>query len=250
MTTATIRLADMTWMEFDRRVRDEAPIVLVPVGCTEQHGPHLPLSTDVILPEAVALQVAARIDAIEAPPLSYGCKSQPKTGGGNHFPGTVSLDGGTLIAVLRDIINELARHGVRKIVLFDGHVENQWLITEAIDLSLRDQRREAVHDLRVVKLGYWEFIDRESEAVLFPGGLISWALEHAAVMETSVMMYLRPDLVRQDLIVDHPPAHFPPYDVHPSDRRTSMVSCRPRHLRRRKRISGFWSRSFRISRLR
>jgi creatinine amidohydrolase len=209
----------MTWMEFARRVRDDAPVVLIPVGSTEQHGPHLPLSCDVILPEAVATRVAERIGGIVAPPVSYGYKSQPKTGGGNHFPGTISLDAATLTAVLRDVANEFARHGVRRIVMFDGHMENQWFITEAIDLALRDQRREGVRDLRIVKLGYWEFINAETEAVLFPDGLISWALEHAAVMETSVMMHLRPDLVRAELIADHPPADFPLYDVYPFDLR-------------------------------
>lgn len=215
--TSKTRLADMTWMEFARRVRDDAPVVLIPIGSTEQHGPHLPLSCDVILPEAVATRVAERIGGIVAPPVCYGYKSQPKTGGGNHFPGTISLDAATLIAMLRDVTNEFARHGVRRIVLFDGHMENQWFITEAIDLALRDQRREGVQDLRVVKLGYWEFINTETETVLFPDGLISWALEHAAVMETSVMMHLRPDLVRTDLIADHPPADFPLYDVYPFD---------------------------------
>jgi creatinine amidohydrolase len=212
-----LRLADMTWPEFERRVREDDPVFLVPVGSTEQHGPHLPLSTDVVIPEAVALGVAAEIGGIVLPPVSYGYKSQPKTGGGNHFPGTISLDASTLVGILRDIVNELARHGARKIVLFDGHMENQWFITEAIDLALRDQRREGVTDLRVVKLGYWEFINAETEAVLFPEGLISWALEHAAVMETSVMLHLRPDLVRTDLIPDHPPADFPLYDVYPFD---------------------------------
>ena len=215
----SVRLADMTWMEFADRLRTNAPVILVPIGSTEQHGPHLPLSTDVILPEAVATRVAERIGAIVAPSVSYGYKSQPKTGGGNHFPGTISLDGATLVAILRDIVNEFARHGARKLVLFDGHMENQWFITEAIDLALRDQRREGVTDLKVVKLGYWEFINAETEKVLFPEGLLSWALEHAAVMETSVMLHIRPDLVRADRIADHPPADFPLYDIYPFDLR-------------------------------
>jgi creatinine amidohydrolase len=212
-------LADMTWMEFARRVREEQPIMLVPVGATEQHGPHLPLSTDVILPQTVATRVAREIGGIVAPAVGYGYKSQPKSGGGNHFSGTISLDGSTLIALLRNIVNEFARHGVRKIVLLNGHMENDWFIVEAIDLALRDQRREGVHDLRVVKIGYWEFINAETERILFPTGLISWALEHAAVMETSVMLHVRPDLVRAELISDHPPAEFPLYDVYPLDTR-------------------------------
>ena len=212
------RLAELTWFEFADRVRAD-PIVLIPVGSTEQHGPHLPLGTDVYLPNAVADRVAAELDAIVTPALAYGYKSQPKTGGGNHFPGTLSLDASTLVAVLRDVINELARHGIRKVVVFDGHMENQWFIVEAIDLALRDQRREGINDLRVVKLGYWEFINPATERLLFPDGLVSWALEHAAVMETSVMLAIRPDLVRQDRIPDHPPADFPPFDIYPFDTR-------------------------------
>lgn len=216
----SVRLADMTWMEFDRRVREENLIVFLPIGSTEQHGPHLPLSTDVVLPEEIALRVAERLGGIVAPSVSYGYKSQPKTGGGNHFPGTISLNAATLVALLRDIVNEFARHGVRRIVLFDGHMENQWFITEAADLAIGDQRREGVNDLCVIKLGYWEFITEATEDVLFPDGLLSWALEHAAVMETSTMMHLRPDLVRPHEILDHPPADFPPFDVYPFDLRT------------------------------
>jgi creatinine amidohydrolase len=214
-----IRLAEMTWMEFDQRIRSDNPIIFVPVGSTEQHGPHLPLSTDVILPGEVALLVAAELGGIVAPAIPYGYKSQPKSGGGNHFPGTISLNAATLVAVLRDIVNELARHGARRIVLFDGHMENEWFITEAADLALTDQRREGVTDLTVIKLPYWEFISKATEAVLFPNGLISWALEHAAVMETSVMLHLRPDLVRQDKIPDDKPAEFPLFDVFPVDTR-------------------------------
>ena len=214
-----IRLAEMTWMEFAARIASDNSIILIPIGATEQHGPHLPLSTDVILPESVALRVAERVGAIVAPPVCYGYKSQPKSGGGNHFPGTISLDASTLVALLRNLVNEFARHGARKIVLFDGHMENQWFIVEAIDLALRDQRRDGVSDLQVVKLGYWEFINSASEAVLFEGRPFTWPLEHAAVMETSVMLHLRPDLVRTHLIEDTVPAVFPPYDVYPFDTR-------------------------------
>lgn len=215
--TRSIRIADLTSYDFRRLVREGPPVVLLPVGSIEQHGPHLPLSTDVVLPEEIAMRVAARMGALVAPPISYGYKSQPKTGGGNHFPGTLSLDASTLVAVLRDVMNELVRHGIRHIVVFDGHMENQWFITEAIDLMLRDQRREGIDTVRAIKLGYWEFITPATEEILFPDGLVSWALEHAAVMETSVMLHLRPDLVRADLIPDHPPAEFPPFDPYPFD---------------------------------
>jgi creatinine amidohydrolase len=217
--STSVKLAEMTWYEFHDRVVNDKPVVFIPIGATEQHGPHLPLGTDVYLPEGVALEVAKSIGGIVAPPLSYGYKSQPKTGGGNHFPGTLSLDANTLIETLRNIINELARHGVDKVVVFDGHMENQWFIVEGIDLALRDQKMLGNNDLRVLKIGYWEYINAETEAVLFPDGLISWALEHAAVMETSVMMHLHPNLVRAELTPDHAAADFPFYDIYPFDKR-------------------------------
>ena len=216
---SSCRLADLTWREFAGRVAAGGLVVILPVGATEQHGPHLPLSTDVVLPVAVAEGVARAVGGLVAPAIPYGYKSQPKSGGGNHFPGTLSLDGATLVAVVRDVVNELARHGVRQVVLLDGHMENQWFLTEAADLALRDQRREGVDDLRVVKLGYWSFIDGATLDALFEGGPFTWELEHAAVMETSAMLHLAPDLVRTDLIPDDPPAEFPLYDVYPFDTR-------------------------------
>lgn len=219
--TSKVLMSEMTWVEFERRVREDQALVILPVGALEQHGPHLPLGTDTLIPMGITTRVAERIGAIVAPPMSYGYKSQPKSGGGQHFPGTTSLDGHSLTSVLRDVIREFARHGVRKLVLFDGHLENLWFIVEGIDLALRELRYAHIDDMRIVKLDYWEFLSEPTMAKLFDGGFISWEVEHAAVMETSVMMYLHPELVRVDKIPDHPPAEFPGYDMYPPD--TSLV---------------------------
>jgi creatinine amidohydrolase len=212
-----MRLSDMTWPELAARIATATPILILPTGSLEQHGPHLPLGTDTVLPLAVADAVAAQIGALVAPPLPYGYKSQPKSGGGNHFPGCASLDGATYINLVRDLICDFARHGLTQIVLFDGHMENQWFLTEAADLALRQLKTEGITGCKIIKLDYWTFINPATEAVLFPGGLISWELEHAAVMETSVMLHLVPDLVRAPLIPDGAPADFPPYDTYPFD---------------------------------
>jgi creatinine amidohydrolase len=212
-----MRLDDLTWVELDARIKAGPPILILPTGSLEQHGPHLPLNTDTILPLAIADRVATMIGALVAPPLPYGYKSQPKSGGGNHFPGCASLDGATYINLFRDLICDFARHGLTKIVLFDGHMENQWFLTEAADLALRALKAVGITGVNIIKLGYWTFISAATEAVLFPEGLLSWELEHAAVMETSVMLNLVPHLVRKDLIPDGPPADFPPYDVYPFD---------------------------------
>lgn len=212
-----VRLDGMTWVELDERVRAGPPVVILPTGSLEQHGPHLPLGTDRFLPELLAERVAARLDALVAPSLAYGYKSQPRSGGGNHFPGCASLDGATLVAVVRDVICDLARHGLTRIVLFDGHMENQWFLTEAADLAIRALKAEGIGAARILRLGYWDFITAGTEAILFPEGLISWEAEHAAVMETSCMLHLAPELVRADRIPDGPAASFPPYDIHPVD---------------------------------
>ena len=215
----SLRMAELTWVEYQRRLEDESAIVILPTGSIEQHGPHLPLSTDTLIPDMISERVATLIGAVVAMPFAYGYKSQPKSGGGNHFCGTTSLDGATYSAMLRDVICEFARHGVRKLAIVDGHCENGMFLVEGIDLALRQLRYVGIEDMKVVKLGYWEFINQQTEDALFPDGLTNWDLEHAAVMETSVMLYLRPDLVRAELIPDHAPADFPPYDVFPVDTR-------------------------------
>lgn len=210
----SVLMAEMTWTEYERRVRDGA-VVLLPVGATEQHGPHLPLTVDCLLPTEIARQVASKTGAIVAPTVNYGYKSQPKMGGGNHFVGTTSLSAATLCGLLRDVINELARHGVRRVALVNGHYENQMFTIEGIDLALADQRALGVSDLRVMRLEYWDFTSQATIQRVFPEGFPGYALEHAAVIETSLMMHAFPALVRADKIPDDPPALFPAYDVYP-----------------------------------
>lgn len=206
----TVWLDEMAWPELDRLTREGPPKVILPAGSLEQHGPHLPLGTDRFMPARIAELVAERLDALVAPALPYGYKSQPKSVGGNHFPGCASLDAITYISMVHDILCDLARHELTRIVLLDGHMENQWFLTEASDLALRALIAEGVEGTRIVNLGYWTFVTPETEALPFPDGLLSWELEHAAVMETSCMLHLWPDLVLADNIPDGPPAEFPP----------------------------------------
>ena len=130
----TVHMDQLSWVDYERRVREGA-VVFLPCGATEQHGPHLPLGTDALLASAISADVAARVGGLVAPALSYGYKSQPKCGGGQHFCGTTSLDGATLSALVRDAVREFHRHGVRRLVLVLGHYENQWFVAEGIQLS-------------------------------------------------------------------------------------------------------------------
>ena len=208
-------MAEMTWTDYGERVADGATPVLLPVGALEQHGPHLPMNCDTLIPYAICERVSREVDVLVAPPLEYGYKSQPRMGGGNHFPGTTSLDGQTLMMMTRDIIKELARHGVRQVGIVVGHMENLMFTTEACDVALRDLSAQGIDDLKIVHMGYWEFSSEETLRQVFPDGLPDWGLEHAGVMETSVMLHLHPELVRFDKVPLHPPANFPPYDVYP-----------------------------------
>ena len=213
----TNMMAELTWTEYQERLRRENPVILLPVGALEQHGPHLPLGTDHMIPTAICRAVAALVPALVAPAFSYGYKSQPKMGGGNHFVGTTSLDGNNLSLTLRDVLKEFARHGSRRVAVVDGHYENQMFLIEGIDLAMRELRYDGVTDMKIIRLEYWDFTSNETLAAVFPEGFPGYALEHAAVMETSISLHIHPHLVRLDKLPKDPPADFPPYDVYPTN---------------------------------
>lgn len=216
MRTQSAFAAELAWPDYHARVRDGRTPILLPLGSMEQHGHHMPMHVDVLLPSEFARRAAERIGGLVAPPFTYGYKSHQKSGGGNHMPGTTSLDGATLVASLRDVIREFARHGARRICLVNGHFENSWFIVEGIDLALRELRWGGIEDLEIVVLSYWDFVDKGTIARLYPGGFTGWDLEHGGVLETSLMLALHPELVDMGRAVNHAPASFPPYDVYPS----------------------------------
>ena len=211
----TVHIGEMNWRQYRDNLRDGRTPIFLPLGALEQHGPHMSMNVDVLLPTKMAETVATHIGGMVAPPLTYGYKSQVKSGGGNHFPGTTSLDGHTLSCLVRDLILEFARHGARKIVAINGHFENSMFLTEGADLALRGLRAQGIHDLRIMTLSYWDFIDPPTVARLYPEGFGGWDIEHGGVLETSMMLHWHPQLVDMSKVEDHPPASFPPYDLHP-----------------------------------
>ncbi|MEX0809270.1 MAG: creatininase [Dongiaceae bacterium] len=212
-----VLISKLDWQTYDRYVRETSPVVLLPVGSLEQHGPHLPLDCDSVIPTAISQTVAPLIGGLVAPTISYGYKSQPKSGGGQHFSGTTSLDAMTLIATVRDVIKEFARHGVRKMALLIGHYENTMFVIEGIDLALRDLRADGIHDMKVLRIDYWDFTSQNTLVSAYPEGFPGWPLEHAGVMETSVMLHLHPEFVHMDRCPTHGPVFFPAFDVYPFD---------------------------------
>jgi len=207
-------MAELSWPEWAQKIADGA-IVFLPIGATEQHGPHLPLNVDVILPTGVCERVAREVGGIVAPTIAYGYKSMPRSGGGQSFPGTTSLDANTLSLTVRDILRDLGVHGARKFVLVVGHFENTWPVMEGLDLGLRELRRDGITDVTAMRFEYWDFVRRETLDRIFPDGFPGTELEHASLIETSLMLLLRPDLVALDKIPQEGRASFPPYDIHP-----------------------------------
>ncbi len=214
MTLDTVNIEEMKWTEYAARVPDN-PVIFLPVGALEQHGPCLPMNCDKIIPREISVAVARKVKGLVAPSLFYGYKSQPRNGGGNHSPGTTSVSAEAMITSVRDVIEEFGRHGMRRLVIMDGHSENTMFITEGIDLALRELRRDGVTDMKILRIGCYEFTGAETEKIVWPDGFPSWPLEHGGMMETSVMLYLHPNLVDMSQMPDDTPAQFGPYDVFP-----------------------------------
>jgi creatinine amidohydrolase len=206
-----MNLHEITWKEFESFVKKDG-VIAIPIGSTEQHGPHLPLGTDTIVVSEIAKKLAEKIDIVVMPPVTWGYKPQPGSSGGAHFPGTCSLDGTTLIGLVRDIIRELIRNKTRKIMLLDGHYENSLFLNEGVDLGLRDSGYPS--NVKVVIARWFDLVKPEEYENMFPG-FKGVALEHAANLETALMLELRPGLVKINEIRGDKPERNPPYQVLP-----------------------------------
>lgn len=207
-------MPEMTWPEYAEALKTD-PVVFLPTGALEQHGPHLAMGLDYLLPTAIAREVATELGGVVAAPVTYGYKSMTRSAGGPFFPGSTGLDGQTLSLVIRDILRELVRHGVRRICVLDGNYENLWFLNEGIDLAMREVGDKGV---RVMCLQHWEFLTKETLAQVFPDGYPGIELEHAAVLETSLLMHYHPELVHFDKVPDNAAADAPCYDVWPPRR--------------------------------
>ena len=180
MAPAPVRILDLDYRAFAHRVR-ENPLVILPIGALEAHGPHLPLGADQIQAELTAIALAERMQALVAPTVAYG--STPNTRG---FPGTVCLSMAQLGTHVAGVLGELARWGVRRILVLSGHGERSHIaaLREASDETVR-----AHPEVRIVVLCDYEFVYelRGKEAPITDG--------HAGLLETSRMMALAPERV-------------------------------------------------------
>jgi creatinine amidohydrolase len=181
-------------LHFDELTREElralAPeaLVVLPVGATEQHGPHLPTGTDRFAVEQIALaaaaEAAAHIPVVVAPTLPFGSSH-------HHLPfgGTLSLSTETYYRALTELAESLVGSGFRRIFILNGHGGNSELIQlVARDVALR-------HPAHLAAAAYWAIawealIAAQAHARAGVPG-------HAGTFETALMMALRPELVRE-----------------------------------------------------
>lgn len=162
---ASVLLADAVWPELADR-----PLVLVPVGSTEQHGPHLPFDTDTVIAEAVARGAAERLPrAVVAPPLAYGSSGEHQS-----FPGTSSIGAQALRATLVELVRSMSTWSQR-VLFVNGHGGNVGALSSAVQ-----QMIDEGHDVAWVPCAT-EGVDL-----------------HAGLTETSLMLHLRPESVRLD----------------------------------------------------
>lgn len=203
-------LETMTSPEVGEAIAADVPLIL-PVGAIEQHGPHLPLGTDGFIPYELAKRVAIGRRLIVAPPMFYGAYSRPRTGGGRHFPGSVGLPGRTLEATVSTLVSDWLRQGFRKVAVLNGHFENAWTLLEAVEQAIEPYQE--TH--RAVLIHWWDQVGADDVTRIFGDDFPGWEAEHASITETSMMEFVRPDLVRTDLKAEGGAKRLITYDVFP-----------------------------------
>jgi creatinine amidohydrolase len=170
--------------EAARRANGRRTAAIVPTGAVEQHGPHLPLNTDLLIADAVAKEVAGRTEGVTAEPLAYGCSWHHTA-----FGGTVSVRTTTFVALVFDVCRSLSDSGFVP-VLLNGHHGNRG----PLQVALTDLAETGI---RAYAFSYFDLLTEEL-AEVFPDP--SSSVGHACAMETSIVMHLRPELVQREAV--------------------------------------------------
>lgn len=183
-----------TWNEISNLDRRNT-IILLPAGSIEQHGPHLPLDTDSLTAGFIAQKLAemtGEFKVVVAPTLRYTYAKPSRV-----FPGTLSVDGETLIRLARDILRGFLKQGFEKILVLNAHMENTDFLIEGIALAL-----EGSTSAKTILVNWWEMVGEPDLIKIFGPDWKGWVDEHAALVETSLMLFMAPELVRTNQIVD------------------------------------------------
>lgn len=187
-------ISDMTMPEFEAGLK-KTRIVLLPFGSVEEHGPHLPLSTDTFEAYQVCVKAAERRPLFVAPPIHYGnCRSSA------CHPGTISISTATLKALFIDIVKSLRGHGLDTFIALSGHAGG------AHGMALQDAGEELIASYDNISVAVvTEFLlarDRGRDLIETPGDC------HAGEIETSRIMHSHPELVKGTAPEEYP--SFPP----------------------------------------
>jgi creatinine amidohydrolase len=173
-----------TWPEI--KAMDKERVVILPVGATEDHGPHLPLDTDNFILNRVVEAVAESIpqEVLLLPIIPYGFNEHHK-----DFPGVIYIQPETLMHFVEDVVRSLAHHGFRRILLLNGHGSNH----PVLDLAAR--KSVIATECLCVSASYWFLI---GSTIAAHRSSKMGGIAHACELETSLYLYFDPDSVQLD----------------------------------------------------
>jgi creatinine amidohydrolase len=184
-------------------------VVIVPVGSVEEHGEHLPLCTDSLQPEYVAVEVAKKTGCLVAPPIRYGvCNST------RGFPGTISITFEALYRMMRDVLEEFIRNRFTRILVLSGHAGQAHMAAlrlAAQEVVWNHQAESPEERPRIMVCSDYDF------AYALKGKYFSQDDGHAGTIETSRVMNIRPELVKAKGVKTSP--KFPRFEIVADSRR-------------------------------
>ncbi len=183
---SSMRWEDLTAKDFSKAVRKARGVCVLPLGCMEKHGEHLPVGSDLFQIRAIAEKAAAIEPAIIFPPY-YMTQIQCA----KHQYGTIALPGRLITDLLEGVCDEIARNGLRKIILLNGHGGNSaWLAYASWMMAHDPQRDFTVYSARLND--FWTDAKMPGYAKLKQCKIDG----HGGEIETSLMLALRPELVK------------------------------------------------------
>jgi len=182
------RWSELPWAELPERLKAARQAAILPVGATEQHGPHLGCGMDYVLADVLCDAVSVATGVPVMPTLPYGCS----LGHSRRWPGTLALQPTTLIEVVREIGDWAHHGGVRRLFIVNTHVTNAAPLRCALELL------RAAHDDLMVAVFNSATVSPRVRAFHFADG-DDW---HANDAETSLMLARAPHMVRPERLAD------------------------------------------------